>query len=43
MPVKSPLYDRDFFAWSRQQPEVLRAGNLAQADIEHIADARSRH
>jgi Domain of unknown function DUF29 len=37
MPVKSPLYDRDFFAWSRQQAELLRAGKLAQADIEHIA------
>ncbi len=38
MPVKSPLYDRDFFAWSRQQAELLRAGKLAQADIEHIAE-----
>ena len=25
MPVKSPLYDRDFFAWSLQQAELLRA------------------
>ena len=38
MPVKSPLYDSDFFAWSRQQAELLRAGKLAQADIEHIAE-----
>jgi len=38
MPVKSPLYDRDFFAWSRQQAELLRAGKLAEADIEHIAE-----
>src|SRR5271165_2116939 len=38
MPVKSPLYDRDFYAWSRQQTELLRAGKLAQADIEHIAE-----
>ena len=38
MPAKSPLYDRDFFAWSRQQAELLRAGKLAQADIEHIAE-----
>jgi Domain of unknown function DUF29 len=37
MPAKSPLYDRDFFAWSREQAELLRAGKLAQADIEHIA------
>ncbi len=38
MPVKSTLYDRDFFAWSRQQAELLRAGELGQADIEHIAE-----
>ena len=38
MPVKSPLYDRDFYAWSRQQAELLRKGRLADADIEHIAE-----
>ncbi len=38
MPAKSPLYDKDFFAWSREQADLLRAGKLAQADIEHIAD-----
>jgi uncharacterized Zn finger protein len=37
MPVKSPLYDRDFFAWSLEQARLLRAGKLAQADIAHIA------
>ena len=38
MPAKSPLYDQDFFAWSRQQAALLRAGKLGQADIEHIAE-----
>ena len=38
MPVKSPLYDCDFFAWSLEQAELLRAGKLAEADIEHIAE-----
>jgi Domain of unknown function DUF29 len=38
MPVKSLLYDRDFFAWSLEQAELLRAGKLAHADIEHIAE-----
>ena len=38
MSVKSPLYDRDFYAWSREQAELLRAGKLAAADIEHIAE-----
>ncbi len=38
MPMKSPLYDRDFFAWSREQAQLLRAGKLTHADIEHIAE-----
>src|SRR5271156_4853787 len=38
MSAKSPLYDQDFFAWSRQQADLLRAGDLARADIEHIAE-----
>jgi Domain of unknown function DUF29 len=38
MPAKSPLYDNDFYAWSAQQAELLRAGKLKQADIEHIAE-----
>jgi hypothetical protein len=31
------LYDDDFYAWANEQAELLRAGKLAQADIEHIA------
>ena len=38
MPVKSTLYDRDFFAWSLEQSKLLRGGNLAKADIDHIAE-----
>ena len=38
MSAKSLLYERDFFAWSRQQAELLRAGKLADADIDHIAE-----
>ncbi len=36
--MKSPLYDSDFFAWSREQAELLRSGKLALADIENIAE-----
>jgi Domain of unknown function DUF29 len=36
--MRSPLYDSDFYAWSREQAELLRKGELAQADIEHIAE-----
>ena len=38
MAAKSPRYDRDFFAWSREQADLLRAGKLVQADIERIAE-----
>jgi len=38
MSARSPLYDSDFYAWSREQAELLRAGRLAEADIEHIAE-----
>jgi hypothetical protein len=38
MPGKTSLYDQDFYAWSRQQAELLRAGKLVQADLEHIAE-----
>ena len=38
MPVKSPLYESDFYAWSREQAELLRAGEVDKADIAHIAE-----
>lgn len=38
MPAKTTLYDRDFFAWSLEQAKLLRAGKLAEADIDHIAE-----
>jgi hypothetical protein len=38
MPVKSALYDHDFFAWSREQADLLRSGKLSDADIDHIAE-----
>jgi hypothetical protein len=38
MSGNSTLYDEDFYAWSRQQAALLRAGKLGQADIEHIAE-----
>ena len=32
------LYDRDFFEWTRSNAALLRAGQLDQADLEHIAE-----
>lgn len=31
-------YDRDFHAWATEQAALLRAGRLAEADVEHIAE-----
>jgi hypothetical protein len=36
--MTSSLYDQDFFEWTRRNAELLRAGRLQQADIEHIAE-----
>jgi hypothetical protein len=36
--MTSNLYDEDFFEWTRRNAELLRAGQLQQADIEHIAE-----
>lgn len=38
MSSKNALYDNDFYAWSTQQAQLLRAGKLREADIEHIAE-----
>ncbi|AFL74126.1 DUF29 domain-containing protein [Thiocystis violascens] len=34
----SRLYDSDFHAWTYEQASLLRAGNLAEADLSHIID-----
>ena len=40
MPVMTTrdLYDLDFFEWTRCNAALLRAGQLDQADLEHIAE-----
>lgn len=32
------LYDIDFYAWTNEQAELLRAGKLSSADIGNIAE-----
>src|ERR1700679_916982 len=32
------LYDRDFYRWTVQNAELLRAGRASEADLEHIAE-----
>jgi len=36
--MDNPLYDKDFYGWTKQQAELLRAGKLAQSDIVNIAE-----
>ena len=36
--MNNALYEEDFYAWANEQARLLRAGNLAQADIAHIAE-----
>ena len=36
--MKNSLYDRDFYAWANEQAALLRAGRLAEADLENIAE-----
>jgi hypothetical protein len=32
------VYDEDFYAWTREQVQLLRSGNLADLDVENIAE-----
>ena len=36
--MTTSLYDSDFYAWASRQAALLRAGDLAAADIGHIAE-----
>jgi hypothetical protein len=31
-------YEQDFYAWALQNSQALRAGKIAEADLEHIAE-----
>jgi hypothetical protein len=36
--MTNSIYDRDFYAWSLQQAALLRAGNISEVDVEHLAE-----
>ncbi len=36
--MSNSLYERDFYAWATEQAALLRAGRLAEADLENIAE-----
>lgn len=38
MPRNSVAYDDDFFAWTQEQARLLRNGELADIDMENLAE-----
>jgi predicted nucleic acid-binding Zn-ribbon protein len=32
------LYEQDFYAWTQQQTDLLRSGQLAQLDVENLIE-----
>ena len=38
MPRNSVAYDDDFFAWTQEQARLLRDGELADIDVENLAE-----
>jgi Domain of unknown function DUF29 len=37
-PTSKPLYEQDFYAWSKAQAALLRAGRFADLDLEHLIE-----
>jgi hypothetical protein len=37
-PKPNVLYEEDFYAWSRQQADLLRAGRFPDLDLEHLIE-----
>ncbi len=38
MTANEDIYDHDFHAWAEKQARLLRCGQIANADVEHIAE-----
>ncbi len=36
--MTASLYETDYYAWTLRQAELLRGGNLAEADLQHLAE-----
>jgi Domain of unknown function DUF29 len=37
-PPPQPLYEQDFYAWSKAQVELLRGGRYSELDLEHLIE-----
>ncbi|HTQ33152.1 MAG TPA: DUF29 domain-containing protein [Stellaceae bacterium] len=38
MPRNAVAYDEDFFAWTQEQARLLREGEVAEIDLENLAE-----
>ena len=36
--MPNQIYDEDFYAWSKEQADLLRAGRFAELDLEHLIE-----
>jgi len=36
--VTSLLHDLDFYAWTQQQVDLLKSGNLGDVDVKHLIE-----
>jgi hypothetical protein len=39
VPARAPLYDDDFYAWTRQQAALLRSRRFGALDLDHLIEA----
>jgi hypothetical protein len=37
-PPRKPFYDQAFYAWSKAQADLLRAGRYADLDLDHLIE-----
>jgi hypothetical protein len=37
-PTTKPLYEQDFYAWSRAQANLLRDGRVSELDLGHLSE-----
>jgi len=37
-PPNKPLYEQDFYSWSKAQADRLRAGRFSDIDLEHLIE-----
>jgi Domain of unknown function DUF29 len=37
-PLAKALYEKDFYAWSKEQAELLRSGRFGDLDLDHLIE-----